>query len=158
VTFRAFIARHAGLSREGIVLVPEAQVDIYGTYAMVGPNGCFFDNSLGTYRYSRPIVSVGIEAAWSEDSVSPDRFRGRCGNYDFATAFNRQEIAHENHPAADFAGHALNTGSPCALKSNGVLQENLQGKRLKVARHLISVPLGRRWRACLFRQPSATNP
>ena len=92
-TFRAFVARHANLSHEGVVVVPETQADIYGTYAMVGPNGCFFDNSLGTYRYSRPIVSVGIEAAWSEITFSPDRFHARLGDYDFATGLNRKEVA-----------------------------------------------------------------
>ena len=91
-TFRAFVARHADLSREGVVLVPETQGDIYGTYAMVGPNGCFFDNSMGTYRYSRPIVSVGIKAAWSEITFSSDRFRARFGDYDFATGINRKEV------------------------------------------------------------------
>lgn len=90
--FRAFVERHAGLSREGIVLVPETQADIYGTYAMVAPNGCFFDNSMGIHRYSRPIVSAGIEAAWSEITFSPERFRARHGDYDFATGLNRMEV------------------------------------------------------------------
>ncbi len=91
--FRDFVARHESLSREGVVLVPETQEDIYGTYAMVAPNGCFFDNSLGTYRYSRPIVSVGIEAAWAEITFSPERFRARQGDYDFVTGLNREEAA-----------------------------------------------------------------
>jgi len=91
-TFCAFVERHAHLSREGIVLVPETQSDIYGTYAMVGPNGCFFDNSSGTYKYSQPIVSVGIEAAWSQITFSMERFRGRSGDYDFATGLNRNGV------------------------------------------------------------------
>jgi radical S-adenosyl methionine domain-containing protein 2 len=93
-TFQAFVSRHCDLSREGVVVVPETQRDIYGTYAMVGPNGCFFDNSQGTYRYSRPIVDVGIEAAWSEITFSLDRFRARFGDYDLATGLNRNEVAH----------------------------------------------------------------
>lgn len=91
--FSTFIARHASLSQEGVVVVPETQTDIYGTYAMVGPNGCFFDNSQGTYRYSHPIVRVGIEAAWSEINFSTERFRDRQGDYDFATGQNRKEVA-----------------------------------------------------------------
>jgi radical S-adenosyl methionine domain-containing protein 2 len=90
--FRAFVGRHAGLSQEGVVLVPETQADIYGSYAMVGPNGSFFDNSTGSYRYSRPIVSVGIEAAWSEITFSVERFRARHGDYDFATGLNQTEV------------------------------------------------------------------
>jgi len=91
-TFHRFVARHADLSNEGVTLVPETQLEVYGSYAMVGPNGCFFDNSEGTYRYSRPIISVGIEAAWSEITFSPERFRARLGDYDFATGFHREEI------------------------------------------------------------------
>lgn len=34
-----------------------------------------------------------------------------------------------------------------ALETEGRPPGDFQGKRLKVARHLISVPLGRRWRA-----------
>lgn len=90
--FRAFVTRHAGLAGEGVVLVPETQADIYGTYAMIGPNGCFFDNSQGTYRYSRPIVSVGIEAAWAEITFSAERFRERQGDYDFTTGLTRREV------------------------------------------------------------------
>lgn len=91
--FHEFFARHTALSSEGVVLVPETQTDIYGTYAMVGPNGCFFDNSLGTYRYSRPIVSVGIEAAWEEITFSLERFHARNGDYDFGTGLNKKGVA-----------------------------------------------------------------
>lgn len=90
--FHEFVARHTDLSRAGVVLVPETQSDMYGTYAMVGPNGCFFDNSLGGYRCSRPIVSVGIEAAWAEINFSSERFRTRNGDYDFVTGLNRKDV------------------------------------------------------------------
>lgn len=90
--FQAFVARHAGLRDAGIVVVPETQTDIYGTYAMIGPNGCFFDNSQGTYRYSRPIVSVGVEEAFADIEFSPERFRQRQGDYDFQTGLNRKEV------------------------------------------------------------------
>jgi len=92
-TFRAFIDRHSKLSLDGVVLVPETQADVYGTYAMIGPNGCFIDNSQGTYRYSRPIVRAGIEAAWAEVSFSMERFRNRQGDYDFATGASSKELA-----------------------------------------------------------------
>lgn len=91
--FRAFVARHADLSLDGVVVVPETQADIYGTYAMIGPNGCFFDNSKGTYRYSRPIVTVGIEAAWAEITFSAERFHARQGDYDPATGSNSREVS-----------------------------------------------------------------
>lgn len=87
--FVAFVARHEVLREEGIVLVPETQTEIYGSYAMIGPNGCFFDNSQGIYRYSRPIVAVGIMAAWGDIAFSEQRFRDRNGDYDFETGLNR---------------------------------------------------------------------
>lgn len=92
-TFHAYVARHASVAEAGVVLVPETQADIYGTYAMVGPNGCFFDNSEGDYRYSRPIVSADIEVAWAEIAFSAERFQQRQGDYDFATGLNRKEVA-----------------------------------------------------------------
>jgi radical S-adenosyl methionine domain-containing protein 2 len=91
--FHNFVARHVGLVGEGIVLVPEKQTDVYGTYAMVGPNGCFFDNSKRTCRYSRPIVAVGLENAWAEISFSAEGFSARNGDYDFTTGLNRKEPA-----------------------------------------------------------------
>lgn len=88
-TFCAFVTRHESLRHHGIVLVPETQDDIYGSYAMIGPNGCFFDNSCGEYRYSQPIARVGIEAAWAEITFSQERFLARKGDYDFDTGLNR---------------------------------------------------------------------
>lgn len=90
--FQSFVSRHAGLSIEGVVLVPETQTDIYGSYAMVGPNGCFFDNSSGTYRYSRRIVEVGIQSAWEDVEFSMERFRHRNGDYDYRTGLNQNEV------------------------------------------------------------------
>lgn len=91
--FWAFVERHSDVQKDGIIAVPETQADIYGTYAMIGPNGCFFDNSQGTYRYSSPIIKVGIEAAFAEIEFSSERFRARQGNYDFATGLNRSDVA-----------------------------------------------------------------
>jgi radical S-adenosyl methionine domain-containing protein 2 len=87
--FHAFIARHVHLKAEGITLVPETQEDLYGTYAMVGPNGCFYDNSKGSYIYSRPITEVGIERAFEEIRFSEERFERRQGDYNFNTGLNR---------------------------------------------------------------------
>lgn len=89
--FERFVSRHDSDEKEGVVLVPESQTDIYGSYAMIGPNGCFFDNSKGVYRYSQPIAEVGIEEAFSEIEFSPDKFAGRSGDYDLKTGLNRGE-------------------------------------------------------------------
>jgi radical S-adenosyl methionine domain-containing protein 2 len=84
--FAAFVERHAWIEHAGVAVVPETQTQIYGSYAMVGPDGCFFDNSFGTYRRSRPIVEVGILEAFSEVAFAWEKFHARDGLYDFATA------------------------------------------------------------------------
>lgn len=89
--FRQFVARQETLAGDATILVPETQAEIYGTYAMIAPNGCFYDNSGGTYIYSKPITEVGIESAWASIDFSIDRFLQRKGNYDFVTGQNRPE-------------------------------------------------------------------
>lgn len=82
--FEAFKTRHSTLAGTGVEVVYESDSMIYGSYAMVAPNGCFFDNSTGEYRYSRPITEVGIEAAFREISFSWETFRERGGDYDYS--------------------------------------------------------------------------
>lgn len=89
--FEAFKARHAALTVTGIEVVYESDSMIYGSYAMVAPNGCFFDNSTGEYRYSQPIKEVGIEAAFREIGFSWDTFRERGGDYDYSKG--RKEVS-----------------------------------------------------------------
>lgn len=52
-----------------------------GSYAMIAPNGCFFDNSEGSYRYSREIIKVGPQAAFNDINFDPNKFREREGSY-----------------------------------------------------------------------------
>jgi radical S-adenosyl methionine domain-containing protein 2 len=54
-----------------------------GSYAMVDPAGRFFDNATGGYRYSAPILDVGIEAAWREIVFDATVFEARHGRYDW---------------------------------------------------------------------------
>ena len=42
-----------------------------------------FDNSMGAYRYSRPILGSGVEEALRQVSVDPERFLRRGGIYDW---------------------------------------------------------------------------
>lgn len=81
--FEAFVARHRALEGEGIVLVPEDNEDMRGSYAMVDPAGRFFDNTGGGYHYSDPILQNGLDATWSQVRFSLDRFSERDGFYDF---------------------------------------------------------------------------
>ncbi|GMT99113.1 viperin family antiviral radical SAM protein [Corallococcus caeni] len=81
--FEAFVARHRLLEREGIVLVPEDNEDMRGSYAMVDPAGRFFDNAEGGHRYSDPILQRGLDTAWSQVQFSLTRFIDRGGIYPF---------------------------------------------------------------------------
>lgn len=83
--FERFIQRHAHLARKGIAVVPEDNTAMRGSYAMVDPAGRFYDNVDGGHRYSRPILDVGIDVAWSDVKFSAARFDERGGRYDYAS-------------------------------------------------------------------------
>ena len=91
--FDAFVSRHTALSSQGVTVIPETQSDIRGTYAMISPDGRFFDTLEGTYNYSRPILDVGIEEAFSDVNFSMERFKQRDGDYDFTTGLNAERGA-----------------------------------------------------------------
>jgi radical S-adenosyl methionine domain-containing protein 2 len=84
--FQGFVERHRGLEAEGVTVVPEDNLDMRGSYAMVDPAGRFFDNAGGGHRYSAPILGAGLEAAWSQVCFSMERFERRGGRYDFGGA------------------------------------------------------------------------
>ncbi len=81
--FEGYVRRHRHLADHGVVVVPEDNDAITGSYAMVDPAGRFFDNTLGRHRYSAPILQVGLDAAWEEIAFSRSRFEGRGGVYDW---------------------------------------------------------------------------
>ncbi len=87
--FAAFVRRHRHLEESGIVVVPEDNEDMRGSYAMIDPAGRFFDNVTGGYRYSAPILGAGIDRAWRQTCFSMDRFLQRGGSYDFAAPDRR---------------------------------------------------------------------
>jgi radical S-adenosyl methionine domain-containing protein 2 len=91
--FDAFVTLHSSLSSEGITVISETQSDIRGSYAMISPDGRFFDTLKGTYNYSRPILDVGIEQAFSEINFSMESFKQRDGDYDFTTGLNTERGA-----------------------------------------------------------------
>lgn len=81
--FAGFVARHRHLETSETAVVPEDNIDMRGSYAMVDPAGRFFDNASGGHSYSRPILEAGLDACWRETSFSMDRFVRRGGDYDF---------------------------------------------------------------------------
>lgn len=81
--FAAFVARHSGLESFGVQRVPEDNSAMTGSYAMIDPAGRFFDNVTGRFRYSAPILEVGIDHAWSQLPFDFDRFSARGGVYNW---------------------------------------------------------------------------
>jgi radical S-adenosyl methionine domain-containing protein 2 len=84
--FDAFVARHYAVAEAGIRVVPEPVDSIRGSYCMIDPQGRFFDSTSGGHRYSRPILEVGIAAAFSEVSFDHRLFVTRGGLYEFQSA------------------------------------------------------------------------
>ena len=81
--FARYVARNRYVESLGIMVVPESNDLMTGSYVMVDPAGRLFDNVAGTHVYSRPITQVGVDAALGEVSVDPNKFRLRDGLYDW---------------------------------------------------------------------------
>ncbi len=66
--FDSYVQRQlAELDPDGTVMLsPEYASQMINSYAMIGPNGCFIDNSDGNYSYSQPITEVGLQEAWKQ--------------------------------------------------------------------------------------------
>ena len=79
--FLAYIERNRRSVGNDVVVVPESADDMTASYAMIAPNGCFFDNGSGFYRYSRSIVEVGLLPAFEDVEFSQARFLKRGGQY-----------------------------------------------------------------------------
>jgi len=52
-----------------------------GSYAMVDPAGRFFDNTMGAYTYSRPILEADICEAFSQVNFDVETFHAHGGKY-----------------------------------------------------------------------------
>jgi radical S-adenosyl methionine domain-containing protein 2 len=80
--FEDFVARNSRLVPASVAVVPETADDMTGSYAMVAPNGCFFDSTYGWYRYSRPILEAGVVEAFQDVTFDPVKFVKRGGLYE----------------------------------------------------------------------------
>ena len=81
--FDAFVARHHRVAEAGIRVVPEPVTSIRGSYAMIDPQGRFFDSSAGRHTYSAPILNSGVALAFAQVSFDRVAFEQRGGSYDF---------------------------------------------------------------------------
>ena len=80
--FDLYVDRNRSIARDGIRVVPENNKAMTGSYLMIDPQGCFFDNTQGEHAYSSPILTVGVQQALAEVEVFPERFIARGGLYD----------------------------------------------------------------------------
>lgn len=60
--YEHFIKTHSTVK----AIVPESNEQIKGSYVMIDPAGRFFDNSEGTYNYSKPIIEVGVKEHYNQ--------------------------------------------------------------------------------------------
>lgn len=81
--FGEYVSRNRSVEREGIVVVPETNAMMRGSYVMVDPAGRFFDNHAGQHTYSEPIVDVGVSMALGQVHVDRKVFEQRSGLYDW---------------------------------------------------------------------------
>ena len=81
--FATYVARNRSVEEDGIVVVPEDNEMMTGSYVMVDPSGRFFDNTNGSHNYSEPIIDVGVDEALKGVSIDPQRFLQRGGRYDW---------------------------------------------------------------------------
>jgi radical S-adenosyl methionine domain-containing protein 2 len=80
--FEDFVMRNRRRLAPGITMVPETARTMSGSYAMIAPNGCFFDSAAGFHRYSRPILDVGVAEAFQDVAFDADKFVNRGGSYE----------------------------------------------------------------------------
>ena len=79
--FQRYVERNRTVEDSGIVVVPESNELMTGSYVMVDPRGRFFDNTKGRHKYGRPILEVGIDEALDDVVVHVGRFEERGGIY-----------------------------------------------------------------------------
>ena len=91
--FQQFVDRHAALPQHGIIMVPETAEMIQGSYAMISPDGRFFENAQGLHVYSESIGKVGLREAFSQVAFDIGKFHVRGGSYNpFAGTRNPGEV------------------------------------------------------------------
>lgn len=80
--FESFVMHHSFLKNTlNLNVVFENNELMTGSYIMVDPAGRFFDNVSGKYKYSAPILDVGIEEAFNNITFIESRFYEREGLY-----------------------------------------------------------------------------
>jgi radical S-adenosyl methionine domain-containing protein 2 len=79
--YQCFIDRNKSVCRPEIEIIPESNEIMTGSYAMIDPQGRFFDNVEGKHTYSEQILKVGIDVAFSQVNRSEEKYLTRKGDY-----------------------------------------------------------------------------
>jgi len=65
--FEDFVVRNRRLVPSSVAVVPETADDMTASYAMIAPNGCFFDSARGSHRYSMlHLFQVRHKECWDD--------------------------------------------------------------------------------------------
>jgi len=78
--FQEFLHNHTDLQCV-TEIVPEDNEKMIGSYIMIDPSGRFFDNVLGYYRFSDPILDVGLEKALGQIEWNIEKYLQRKSRY-----------------------------------------------------------------------------
>ncbi len=76
--FKRFVDRHRNA---GVHPVVESESVMRGSYAMISPDGRFFDSTQGFHSYSDPILKVGVDHAWDQVCFNENLFNERTASY-----------------------------------------------------------------------------
>jgi len=76
--FEGFIIRHGKVKN---YLISENNNIMKGSYIMIDPQGCFFDNTQSKYTVSSPIHEIGIDDALNQINYDTAKFLKRNGDY-----------------------------------------------------------------------------
>lgn len=80
--YAAYCSRQLDSVANKSIVVVETNDLMRGSYLMINPEGCFFDNSKGSYTTSQKIAEVGFEKALSQINYSVEKFVARNGEYE----------------------------------------------------------------------------
>ena len=79
--YKSYIQRNRKGLKSSIIMIVEDNELMRGSYLMVNPEGCFFDNTQGHYTVSEPILSLGFNNAIGQVEGDYPKFVLRGGDY-----------------------------------------------------------------------------
>ena len=88
--YHSYIKRNKEGLAPSICMIAEDSRLMRGSYLMVNPEGCFFDNSRGRYTVSQPITNVGYSKARAQVTTDYDKFILRGGLYSLSIRQHQQ--------------------------------------------------------------------